>query len=134
MLNKFYSPQESKTNGELFITIQHLFSLNQFFDFFVLIVYLKNLVKVMPSYINSTQGIKGRTVARISEVKERTNKYSYFSNFLQLYATCVLPLPGIYLQLASQPNCWKKLFFFLPVVFVCASSKSIAFKTQHLAT
>ena len=82
MLNKFYSPQESKTNGELFITIQHLFSLNQFFDFFVLIVYLKNLVKVMPSYINSTQGIKGRTVARISEVKERTNKYSYFSNFL----------------------------------------------------
>ena len=80
------APKESKTNGQLVITIKHLFSLNQLFDFFVLIVYLKNLVKVMTSYINSTQGkakgIKGRTVARISEAKERTKKYSYFSIFL----------------------------------------------------
>ena len=64
---------------ELFITIKQLFSLNQLFDFFALIVYLKNLVNVMTSYIiNSTQGrgIKGRAVARISEAKEKTNKYS----------------------------------------------------------
>ena len=32
--------------GSSSITIKHLFSLNQLFDFFLLIVYLKNLVKV----------------------------------------------------------------------------------------
>ena len=32
-------------NGQLFITIKHLFSLNQLFDFFVLVAYLKPLVK-----------------------------------------------------------------------------------------
>ena len=64
------------------INIKQLFSFNQFFDFFVFVFYLKPLVKVMTVYINLTQGKEPRKeqkLARISEAKERTNKYSWLA-------------------------------------------------------
>ena len=64
------------------ITIKQLFSFNQFFDVFVFVFYLKPLVKVMTVYINLTQGKESRKeqkLARISEVKDRTNKYSWLA-------------------------------------------------------
>ena len=64
------------------ITIKQLFSFNQFFDVFVFVFYLKPLVKVMTVFINLTQGKESRKeqkLARISEVKDRTNKYSWLA-------------------------------------------------------
>ena len=70
--------------GSSSITIKDLFSLNQLFDFFLLIVYLKNLVKVITSYINSTQGkgIKERTVARISDLRGQKRELTNIASFL----------------------------------------------------
>ena len=60
--------------GSSSITIKHLFSLNQLFDFFLLIVYLKNLVKV--------KGIKERTVARISDLRGQKRELTNIASFL----------------------------------------------------
>ena len=118
------------------ITIKYLLSLNQLFDFFILIesIYLKNLVKVMISQLStSTQHkFKARNQPRKEQQlgfqrpkRELTNIASFliFCSYMQHVLYHYLPgiqLQGSYLQLA---NCWRKLFF--PV---CVSSSPLLYK------